>query len=551
MSKQKAHSFSIYLLKPGFDASNALKDDHALKAEGAKELPEGASMFVLDNQPREPWWKSYFGLEMPLTQVTKGAITFLPVGERCFALTFGHVFYNLNETSYEYDFGLRVTLNSVDPHKLKSTDVLEPGAARRQRTQVPVDSDLTYFDFDRDSTILKSLTGKVKDEHKELFKHATGASNLHLSTTIDPAGLPDLCAKLLELYASDAYKETFPDIQNITPIRDPSVIAELNGTLLEAFRAKSDGLYLTVPDLVDYGSGVYASFGGAGASLIYDDVYLERYYEYLAQNGQDVAAIGLEELKYHSLRLTNEEGTPYQSYSIMKCLVFDTAHGVGGQTYHLCEGNWYKVESAYVAKLLKFLDPLCVDLGLPAYIQNTEGEYNKAVAAADGAFICLDLSNISPAGETQVEPCDLYAVKDEHAALHHIKVSTFSAQLSHLFNQGTNSVELLKLESDARVRLAKLVEDGAVAGTSAGFLAPLSAEKYHIIYGIVTHKDPAKKSRNLPLFSRISLMRSMKALQLMSVRANFGFIADNSPKTAGKKKERKKKAAAPKELAHV
>src|SRR5690606_34621386 len=127
-------------------------------------LPENATLFVLDSAPREPWWKSYFGVTMPLNQVSKGALIFLPVGDRCFALSFGHVAHNLKDTSYEYDFGLRVTLNSLDPTKLKSTDVLDPGAARRQRTQVPVDSDLTYFDFDRDSAILKSLTGKVKDE---------------------------------------------------------------------------------------------------------------------------------------------------------------------------------------------------------------------------------------------------------------------------------------------------------------------------------------------------------------------------------------------------
>jgi uncharacterized protein (TIGR04141 family) len=108
----KSRSFSIYLLKQGYDASNALKDDHALDGDvAASELPEGASLFVLDNPPREPWWKGYFGLAKPLTQASKGALIFLPVGQRCFALSFGHVFHNLKEESYEYDFGLRVTLN--------------------------------------------------------------------------------------------------------------------------------------------------------------------------------------------------------------------------------------------------------------------------------------------------------------------------------------------------------------------------------------------------------------------------------------------------------
>jgi hypothetical protein len=57
MSKSRA--FSIYLLKSNFDAENALKDEHGLEAnEGAEHLPAGAKLFVLDNDPYPPWWKS-------------------------------------------------------------------------------------------------------------------------------------------------------------------------------------------------------------------------------------------------------------------------------------------------------------------------------------------------------------------------------------------------------------------------------------------------------------------------------------------------------------
>ena len=363
-----------------------------------------------------------------------------------------------------------------------------------------------------------------------------------------------LCEKLLELYGSDAYKTTFPDIQNISPVRDPSVIAELNGKLIEAFRNKSEDLYLTVPDLINYRDNVYAAFSGAGASLIYDDVYIDRYYEYLAQNGKELAEIGIDNFKQHTLHLTDEDGNPRDRHGVLKCLIFDTILGKGALTFHLCEGDWYKVETSYVAKLKAFLDPLWADLNLPAYNHESEGAYNESVTKMDTAFVCLDKTNISPAGQTNVEPCDLFAIDDGHAVFYHIKLSTLSAQLSHLFNQGTNAIELLKLESSALETLKMLVQEAAADGTSDTFIAPLHDEKYHIVFGIVTHKDKLKKSGNLPLFSRISLMRNMKALQLMSVRANFGFIADQSGKSAGKKKQRKKKtelADSLKELEHA
>jgi uncharacterized protein (TIGR04141 family) len=139
----KSRPFSIYLLKEGRDATNALKADHGLEEADATALPEGATLFVLDSDPKPPWWRSFFGVTEPLLQQYKGALVFLPVAERCFGLSFGQVYHHLDDSAYEYDFGLRVTLNSVDPGELKSADMVAPGVARRKRTQVPVSTELT------------------------------------------------------------------------------------------------------------------------------------------------------------------------------------------------------------------------------------------------------------------------------------------------------------------------------------------------------------------------------------------------------------------------
>lgn len=539
----KSRAFSIYLLKEGYDATNALREDHALADDiNAQGLPEGATLFVLDSDPRPPWWKSYFNVEKNLTQVNKGALVFLPVGERCFALSFGHVAHNLIDSGYEYDFGLRVTLNSLDPHKLKSTDTLDPGAAKRQRTQLPIESELTLFDFDRDSTILRSLTGKVRDEHKELFRHATGGSNLRISTDVEADGLAALCEKLLALYQSEDYKAAFPDIQNIMPVRDPAQIEALNGQLLAAFRARDPDLNITVPEIINYSDNLYAAFAGAGRSRVYDDAYIGRYYEYLDEHGIDLNALGVDELRRHMLVLTDEDGNSRDRYSIFKSLVFDAAlEDAQGETFHLCEGNWYRIDDAYIARLSAYLDALCADSDLPPYDHPSEGEYNAAVAAGDAAIACLDMKNISPDGQSAVEPCDLLAVRDGVAAFYHVKVSTLSAQLSHLFNQGVNVIELMRLEPQAVDKLEALIREVLADGDADAMVTLVRDRKYRIVFGIVTRKDPAGRSLNLPLFSRISLMRGMKALQLMDVPGSVIFIADQVVAAEGWKKKRKKK----------
>lgn len=542
----KTRSFSIYLLKASVDGADALKDDTKLEAGiEATGLPEGATLHVLDNEPYTPWWAGFFGIQKQLNQASKGAIIFLQAGGRWFALCFGHVSHNLKDESYEYDFGLRVTLNCVDPDKLRSTDILEPSGAKRQRTQLPKAGDLTIFDVDSDSTILKSLTGKVKDEYKDLFKNTTGSSNIRISSSVDAAGLVQLCEKLLVLYQDETYKTAFPEIQNISPVRDPTIITQLNGNLITAFQAKDEALALTVPDMVDFGDGLWGTFAGAREGQVYDDIFIGRYYDYLAEKKVDQNDVDIETLKRHELLLTNDDGSVVRDrHSIFKSLIFDTTLNGGAESYHLCEGNWYLIDSDYVARLKNFLDPLCQDTTLPNFNHANEGAYNVAAAEKVGR-VCLDKKNISIAGQKQVEPCDIYEVVGDRAVLHCVKISTFSDQLSHLFNQGINAVNLMRSEPAALTNMQTLVGEGLADADRQALIAPLAIDKFRVVFGIVTHKDKEKKSENLPLFSRISLMRCMKEFKRMGVAAEYSFIPDTSPKSEGKKRKRTKKVAEP------
>jgi uncharacterized protein (TIGR04141 family) len=542
----KTRSFSIYLLKGDFDATNALKEDTDLEAGAeATGLPEGAVLHILDKTPTKPWWAGYFGIKKNLSQVFKGAIVFLPAGERWFALSFGHVSHNLKDESYEYDFGLRVTLNCVDSEQLRSTDILEPSGAKRQRTQLPTAGDLTFFDVDSDSTILKSLTGKVKDAYKDIFKSATGSSNIRVSSTADAAGLTALCENLLALYTDDTYKASFPDIQNISPVRDPAVVKFLNDRLISSIHDKDDALALSVPDIIDFGDGLWGTFTGSGAGKVYDDIFIGRYYEYLNNAGIDLDSIYVDDLKRHQLVLTNDDGSVTRDrHSIFKSLVFDTTLNDGLETYHLCEGNWYLIDSGYVARLKAFLDPLCRDSQLPDFNHADEGAYNLDAATAPGR-VCLDKTNISPVGQKQVEPCDIYEVIDDRAVLHCVKISTLSAQLSHLFNQGTNSVNLMRSEVESLERMKSLVGNGLADEVKNALIFPIINDRFRVVFDIITHKDKQFKSDNLPLFSRISLMRCMKELKRMGIEAEYSFVTDVSPKSEGKKRKRKKKDPPP------
>ena len=185
----KSKNFSVYLLKNGFNAHNSLKDEHNLTLlnEADTRIPAGGIMYYGQNPTRSPWWKEYWGISQDLRQTSVSAIVFLPVNDRWFAITFGASYHNLKENSYEYDFGLRTTLNTLDPEKIKSTDLLMPETAKRQRIQIPSASSLTYFDFNTDESIVKRLTGAVKEEYRDLLRNATGSSSLGLPQRVRQA----------------------------------------------------------------------------------------------------------------------------------------------------------------------------------------------------------------------------------------------------------------------------------------------------------------------------------------------------------------------------
>ncbi|MOA40443.1 hypothetical protein D3C78_1623200 [compost metagenome] len=77
------------------------------------------------------------------------------------------------------------------------------------------------------------------------------------------------------------------------------------------------------------------------------------------------------------------------------------------------------------------------------------------------------------------------------------------------------------MEEASRSKLKELVEnDVAICNLidTGGFM---------VTYGIITKKAANRQSKNLPLFSRISLLRAVNALKMMGIPCSIFFIYDN------------------------
>ncbi len=527
----QSHYFSIYLLKSHYTVASALSADHDMRANvQADRLPPGASLFVADPVPNEVWWQRFLGIGERLTQTFKGALLFVPTRSRLFAFSFGRAYHQLNRDSYESDFGLRVTLNALDPAKIRNTDTVEPANARRQRIQVPALSDLTVFDFDQETSVLKTVAGKARDEYSHLVRNVSGDQSLRISSTALPEDLPDLCSELLDLYQSRDYQKTFPGIRGISRVRDRDTIGQLNTRLMDGFRNQDPALLLGVPDLLDYGHVVQFRYQGVGGKFIRDDASIDLYYEYLTERRRPLESISLDDLAKHRLVVTDEEGRKRDHYSILKSLIYDTTLRSGGSAYHLLEKNWYRVEHEYLAKLASDIKGAFAAPGLPPFNHENEEKYNMAVAGGDANLVCLDGKNIAPTGQSQVEPCDLFCADSlpmgtgARAVFIHVKRSTRSTGLSHLFSQGAGAIELLLGDEEAVGKLEAMIDDVNDISGDGGIRRALAEGAVKVCFAIVTDKDPANGYSNLPLFSQINLRRALRQFKVMRIETTVGFI---------------------------
>src|SRR5690625_7157074 len=81
------------------------------------------------------------------------------------------------------------------------------------------------------------------------------------------------------------------------------------------------------------------------------------------------------------------DGVRKGNYSIYRCLVFDTSLDGSSDAFHLSEGRWYRVDSEYLTKLTRDLDPYFVESEFPPRTEHIERLYceRQLVAPLEGS----------------------------------------------------------------------------------------------------------------------------------------------------------------------
>lgn len=505
--KERKEKLSIYLAK-----NYKSNDLELLKLENANppiELKisgiEAALLYIKKEPPKHspPWTKLFISRpEVPQNAFgnssSVGAALTVSMHQSKFILTFGTGFHLLHEEAIERDFGLKVTLNSVDPDKLRSLDKSSyDHNPLNSRTQSTKEVDIFDLHIDAEIEMLYAVTGSST---VELFgSHVTGRDAFTIITSLE---LDNLYKVLEEALAR--YKQKLPDVfewvDNVSKVRDTDHIQILDLELETALSGPNlSNFWLGEPEIVDWETQIGYSFDLYARTERYAVLELQHLINHLKSKSTQLS---IESLKHTLIHINDQQYHSIKSWSAYKCLYAELHYS--GDHYVLRNATWYKINTDFVNSIDQYLIALkTYSHTFPIYDQDREEDYNSTLLN-DPTFELLDKKNIRIGGSyDKLEFCDL--VKDG-SDLIHIKYYRSSSTLSHLFSQGCVSAEAFVRDVEFRKKLnSKLPPSIQLANPT---LRP-NPHDYKIIYAIATSK---KLPEELPFFSKVTLKNALKIL---------------------------------------
>jgi uncharacterized protein (TIGR04141 family) len=496
-----------------------------------QDLGFEAQLFVRRPPVRHPWWEGFVseGSEQSLSvqMRTGGAVLFVRAKKHLFVFTFGTGRFALDPSSYERDFGLRVTLNAVDPRSLRSVDMQTVEDIRLLTTrQASRMSGLEVFGLDEVRDMLRGVVGVPQDTN--LAAILAGSDRLAFRAPVRFNELASKCGEFLDLYTSTAYREHFGFIDFMRRVTEPDRSDLLNEQLIVALDQRAlENIHLAPPELVawdDFDGFRYQPLDRDGKRA---DVDITEFVVAFAARYE--RSPNLEDLRRRQrvVVLSASSGDVIRHWSLYDSIVAEL--DFGDARYVLSGGDWFEVDKTFVAKTAHDIGAIPVSqLAFPPSPHRQEErayliDALPTLAASEGMrFALLDRELVVCAGApSQMEVCDLLS---EVGHFIHVKRRTASATLSHLFAQGTGSATaFINDQSFRHGARAKLPADWDAAALFPD--EPPDAHNYAVVYAVIA---PGQQplAEILPFLSQISLINAARALRTMGLPLELAHIEE-------------------------
>ena len=508
---------TLYLLRESVTDLGSAVDARYMERGGyaevapRAELPFHCRAWLQRNKAKPPRWVEWlataFNLgEEDLINQSNSFVLVLETAGRRFAVTFGYGFNVIDRALVEPDFGLKVTLNIVDPEGLDTLDTRTLDRVTRQtRTHLNVGRPVDEFGIEPDLDWLRSVRGAAKGE--EITGKVQGSDAVRIAWKAGLETLGDCCQTLLELYQSENYKRYFGFVDHLRhlPLADP-LVATLENKVLGLLEQR-DREWLTVahPDIPSPDVDTFKIYCGHTSVEDIDELDLDSLFEFLDEYKEKKGETP-DLHKAWVIGLDDQGEARSQKTALWKYLVAHVEHN--GQIYVLSLGQWFRTDKDYLDELRKNVAAIAdvtEDFSCPPWPKGTsEKEYNNQLATTRG-WLLLDRQMFTFEDVTnKIECADLLTHEQDFV---HVKSMTSSATMSHLFAQGTVSARLFRTVDDYREKVAATFRDkyGNDFDVNSGS---------RVVYAIGTPRD-GPIAENLFFFSLVNLVQHKEMLDAM------------------------------------
>lgn len=478
------------------------------------ELPFEAKAYFQKNRETTPKWLSFLSEyceidESEVVNTTNSFLLLIRVKSRVFAITTGFGFTAIERNHLEPGFGLKVTLNEINPSKIKGVDVRRIDTITRQkRVLINHDSPIHDFEFDLDEDLVHLIAGQPKDE--ALARKLAGSDSLSLTSDVTFPELGQKCTALLSSFMKEDYKADFGFIDHMRLVKSPDLKRTLDGLLVKALENRnSPKLMLAYPEIDGWNEIEHFKFRYRGIDGYAQEVTLHSVYQFTDEHGFD----GIDSSKFAIIGLNHDQIPVTKKFSLYDYLVFECDYDKGKYLFSL--NRWFELAKGYVEEVNKSLETIqdisSTNILIPMLPKQREDEYNLAAAEANPNMVCLDKKNFSLPGQSRIEACDLLTQNAEFIC---VKKYNRSSTLSHLFSQGLVSAMLLNDHQKYREFILKQCPQTWKPPFSANgeqkkniaFVFAIAAGKSGVLPGI------------LPFFSKVNLRHCRRSIERMGYR---------------------------------
>jgi uncharacterized protein (TIGR04141 family) len=505
-------ALTIYLLRPLANPEKALKRAGSLRRI---EIDPNHIIFIKRKRAHHPSWTTFFSGRVDPDEFGKvksaGALLLCSSAGRHFAVVFGTGRYLLDQLFVEQRFGLLVTLNAVDPRKVKSIDKASLNRQGMQsRIQASRDTSAREFGLDIEQDLVRAVAGTPINAL--LGETIAGFDSLHVNTRMEFPRLRDRLETYLAKSKEKTYQKEFSWIDHICEIRDERLNEQLAQHLVrEMKRPEVVDIWMAPDGIIDWNEVSYFQFGDARRAPRFPTLSLDRFIEHIG---------GPENLTPESLhrrvQALRADDAIAHAWPVIRCLQAEVQFQK--KSYLLSSGKWYQIDDDFVEGVDKIVRAIpTADLGLPEYEDETEGKYNaRAAGVKKGEFVLLDADTVRHGGGgSQIEFCDLYSQERD---MIHVKRYSSSSHLSHLFSQAAVAAQNFKSDPIFRQKVnAKLPTSHRIPEVPRS----VEASSYRVVLAIIGGPGATDK---LPFFSRVTLKNTFKLLDGYGYRVAVSHI---------------------------